>query len=94
MQQAQYVLPIRLLSLLCGLLGSQNPLLLDMLTTLQQRHLLLALGNHLLLLLLLLLGLLLGLGLLRLLGLRCLLWLLGRLRLRLCTLLVSGLLRC
>lgn len=77
MQQAQYILPIRLLSLLCGLLGSQNPLLLKLLATLQQRHLLLALSNHLLLLLLLLLLglllLLLGLGLLGLLRLGCLL---------------------
>ena len=69
-------------------MGSQNPLLLKLLTTLQQRHLLLTLSNHLLLLLLL------GLRLLRLLRLRRLLWLLGRLRLGRCTLLVSGLLRC
>ena len=68
-------------------MGSQNPLLLKLLTTLQQRHLLLTLSNHLLLLLL-------GLRLLRLLRLRRLLWLLGRLRLGRCTLLVSGLLRC
>ena len=99
MQQSQYVLPIRLLGLLCSLLGSQDPLLLKLLTTLQQCHLLLTLGNHLLLLLLLLLLclllllLLLDLGLLRLLRLRCL-WLLGRLGLRRCTLLVSDLLRC
>ena len=69
-------------------MGSQNPLLLKLLTTLQQRHLLLTLSNHLLLLLLL------SLRLLRLLRLRRLLWLLGRLRLGRCTLLVSGLLRC
>ena len=72
-------------------MGSQNPLLLKLLTTLQQRHLLLTLSNHLLLLLLLLL---LSLRLLRLLRLRRLLWLLGRLCLGRCTLLVSGLLRC